>query len=151
MATERSRPYLRHNFLVDITDVNDAQQDSGGFQEVSGLGVEIGAAEYRNGNNKFNYPIKVMGLSKVPDVTFKRGVLGNLTLFEWIKAVQEGEPDQLKTVTITLLGEDRTTQAQVWKLTNARPLKYTGPPLSGTASETAVEELVLSCERIEQA
>jgi phage tail-like protein len=152
MATERQRPYLRHNFLVDITDINDAQQDSGGFQEVSGLGVEIAAAEYRNGNNAFNYPIKVMGLSKVPDVTLKRGVLGNLSLFEWIKAVQEGESDQLKTVTITLLGEDRTTQAQAWKLSNARPLKYTGPPLSGTAGgEVAVEELVLSCERIEQA
>src|SRR4051794_26255447 len=102
MATERSRPYLRHNFLVDITDINDAQQDSGGFQEVTGLGVEIGAAEYRNGNYKFNNVIKVMGLSKVPDVTLKRGVLGNLALFEWIKAVQEGVPDQLKTVTITL-------------------------------------------------
>ena len=152
MATERPRPYLRHNFLVDITDVNDAQQDSGGFQEVLGLGVEIAQAEYRNGNNAFNYPIKVMGLSKVPDVTLKRGVLGNLTLFQWIKAVQEGETDQLKTVTITLLAEDRTTQAQVWKLSNARPLKYTGPPLSGTAGgEVAIEEIVLSCERIEQA
>ena len=152
MATERPRPYLRHNFLVDITDVNDAQQDSGGFQEVQGIGVEIAQAEYRNGNNAFNYPIKVMGLSKVPDVTLKRGVLGNLTLFQWIKAVQEGETDQLKTVTITLLAEDRTTQAQVWKLSNARPLKYTGPPLSGTAGgEVAIEEIVLSCERIEQA
>lgn len=151
MATERQRPYLRHNFLVDITDLNDAQQDSGGFQEVTGLGIEIAMAEYRNGNNAFNYPIKIMGLSKVPDVTLKRGVLGSLALYEWIRAVQVGEPDQLKTVTITLLGEDRTTQAQVWKLSNARPLKYTGPPLSGTAGgEVAIQELTLGIERLEE-
>jgi len=151
MASERERPYRNFNFLVDITDVNDAQQDSGGFQEVSGLGVEISAAEYRNGNYAFNNPIKIMGLTKVPDVTLKRGVIGSLGLFEWIKAVQEGESDQLKTVTVTLLGEDRTTQAQAWKLSNARPLKYTGPTLSGVSGDVAVEELVLSCERIEQA
>ncbi len=49
------------------------------------------------------------------------------------------------------MGEDRTTQAQAWKLSNARPLKYTGPTLSGVGGDVAVEELVLSCERIEQA
>ncbi|WP_110240077.1 phage tail protein [Nocardioides gilvus] len=150
MATERDRPYSQFNFLVDITDINDAQQDSGGFQEVSGLGVEITAAEYRNGNYSFNNVTKVMGLSKVPDITLKRGVIGNLALFEWIKAVQAGEQEQLKTVTVTLLAEDRTTQAQVWQLSNARPLKYTGPTLSGAGGEVAVEELVLACERIEQ-
>lgn len=150
MATERDRPYSQFNFLVDITDVNDAQQDSGGFQEVSGLGVEITAAEYRNGNYSFNNVTKVMGLSKVPDITLKRGVIGNLALFEWIKAVQDGKQEQLKTVTVTLLAEDRTVQAQVWQLANARPLKYTGPTLSGAGGEVAVEELVLACERIEQ-
>ena len=46
MATERQRPYLRHNFLVDITDVNDAQQDSGGFQE--GLAAAEGSCPVSN-------------------------------------------------------------------------------------------------------
>ena len=151
MATERDRPYSQFNFLVDITDINDALQDSGGFQEVSGLGVEIAAAEYRNGNSRFNNVSKIMGLSKIPDVTLKRGVIGQLALYDWIKAVQDGNQDQLKTVTVTLLAEDRVTQAQSWKLSNARPLKYTGPTLSGAGGDIAVEELVLSCERCEQA
>lgn len=150
MATERDRPYSQFNFLVDITDVNDAESDSGGFSEASGLSVEIGSVDYRNGNESFNYPRKIMGLSKTPDVTLKRGVIGNLALYEWIKRVQEGEPDQLKTVTVTLLAEDRSTEAQKWVLSNARPLKYTGPTLTGTGGEVAVEELVLACERIVQ-
>lgn len=152
MATPRDKPYGQFNFQVDITDVNDATTASGGFQEVSGLGVEITVAEYRNGNDSFNYPQKIMGLSKTPDVTLKRGVIGDLALHEWIDRVQRGEsPDeQLKTVTITLLAEDRATAAQTWVLSNARPMKYTGPALAGAGGELAVEELVLSCERITQ-
>lgn len=152
MATPRERPYGQFNFQVDITDVNDATTVTGGFQEVSGLGVEITVAEYRNGNDKLNYPQKIMGLSKTPDVTLKRGVIGDLALHEWIDRVQRGESpkDQLKTVTITLLTEDRTTAAQTWELSNARPMKYTGPTLSGAGGELAIEELVLACERITQ-
>lgn len=150
MATERERPYSQFNFRVNIADINDGVTDAGGFQEVSGLSVEITATEYRNGNDAFNYPRKISGLSKTPDVTLKRGVIGNLALYDWIKQVQEGQPDQLKTVTVTLLGEDRETEAQKWKLFNARPMKYTGPTLSGTSGEVAVEELVLACERITQ-
>ena len=152
MATPRERPYGQFNFLVDISDINDATTANGGFQEVSGLGVEITVAEYRNGNDKFNYPQKIMGLSKASDVTLKRGVIGDLSLHDWIKAVQEGDSpvEQLKNVTITLLAEDRATAAQTWELANARPMKYTGPTFSGTGGESAVEELVLSCERITQ-
>lgn len=152
MPTPRERPYGQFNFRVDISDINDATTASGGFQEVSGLGVEITVAEYRNGNDKFNYPQKIMGLSKASDVTLKRGVIGDLSLHDWIKAVQEGDSpfEQLKNVTVTLLAEDRVTAAQTWELTHARPMKYTGPTLSGAGAESAIEELVLSCERITQ-
>lgn len=146
MAQERKdRPYLRHNFKVQI----DGQVS--GFQEVSGLGVEISVAEYRNGDYAFNHPIKIMGLTKVPDVTLKRGVIGELSLHEWIKATQGGKDDP-RSVVIELLAETGGDDVvQTWTLSNARPLKYTGPPLSGTAgAEVAVEELVLSCEGIDQ-
>lgn len=152
MATLRERPYGQFNFRVEITDINDATEATGGFQEVTGLGVEITVAEYRNGNDSFNYPQKIMGLSKTPDVTLKRGVIGDLVLHDWIDKIQRGESpsEQLKTVTVELLSEDRKTVAQTWELSNARPMKYTGPTLSGAGGEVAVEELVLSCERITQ-
>jgi phage tail-like protein len=152
MATYRDRPYGQMSFLVDITDVNDATTTTGGFQEVSGLSAEVSMAEYRNGNDPFNYVQKIMGLSKTPDVTLKRGVIGDLALAEWMDLVQSGAPpeDQYKIVKISLLAEDRETVAQSWTLRNARPLKYTGPTLSGAGAEVAVEELVLACEHIEQ-
>jgi phage tail-like protein len=65
--------------------------------------------------------------------------------------VRNGAQDQLKTVTIKLMSEDRTAVAQEWRLINARPMKYTGPSLNGKGTDLAIEELVLASERIELA
>ncbi|MBK1704702.1 phage tail protein [Halochromatium glycolicum] len=150
MATERlDRPYSQFNFRVswDGLDENSAQA---GFQEVSGLGMEITIAEYRAGNAATNEPTKITGTVKTPDVTLKRGVIGELsTLYDWLNEVRNGSQIALKNVTIKLMSEDRETVAQTWRLINSRPMKYTGPSLNGKGTDLAVEELVLSAERIE--
>lgn len=151
MAVERDRPYGQFNFRVVIQDGPDAASTKAAFQEVSGLGMEITVAEYRGGNFPDNAPIKVTGTYKVPDVTLKRGVIGDLaTLYEWINAVRNGSQTALRTVTIQLQSEDHAeTPVQSWKLMNARPTKYTGPSLSGKGTDVAIEELVLASERID--
>ncbi|HEU0298106.1 MAG TPA: phage tail protein [Longimicrobium sp.] len=151
MAVERDRPYGQFNFRVVIENGPDAASTRAAFQEVSGLGMEITVAEYRGGNFKQNAPIKVTGTYKVPDVTLKRGVIGDLeTLYQWINQVRDGSQTALRTVTIQLHSEDNgDTPVQSWKLTNARPTKYTGPSLSGKGTDVAIEELVLASERIE--
>ncbi|MET0398115.1 MAG: phage tail protein [Longimicrobiaceae bacterium] len=149
MAVERERPYSQFNFHVVIENGPDAESARAAFQEVSGLGLEITVAEYRGGNFKDNAPLKVTGMSKVPDVTLKRGVMGELgTLYNWINEVRLGSQTALRTVTIELKSEDRTQTVQAWKLTNARPMKYTGPSLSGKGTDVAIEELVLAAEHI---
>ena len=92
---------------------------------------------------------KLPGLTKVPDVTLKRGVIGSLELYNWLNEVRNGSQDQLRNVTVQLQNEERSEVVQEWKLTGARPIKYTGPSLSGKGTDIAVEELVLACERIE--
>jgi phage tail-like protein len=153
MAVERDRPYSQFNFLVVIENGPDPKTSTrAGFQEVSGLGMEITVAEYRAGNFKDNTPMKVTGTYKVPDVTLKRGLLGDLdTLYAWIDEVRSGNVKAMKTVTIQLQSEDHTATVQEWKLTNARPTKYTGPSLSAKGTDVAIEELVLACERIDLA
>ena len=71
MAVQRAYPYNQFNFQVKFGSTELA------FQEVSGLGMEVHMAEYRNGNATELAPIKVTGLYKVNDVTFKRGVVGD--------------------------------------------------------------------------
>jgi phage tail-like protein len=140
----RDKPYSLFNFLVDIGGPA-ADSPSGGFQEASGLGYEFTVAEYRAGNKKDNAPDKISGGYKVTDVTLKRGVMGDEALYTWLEAVRNGRFDAPRTVTIELLSEDRSTRASVWKLLEARPVKYTGPTLTGTGTDVAVEELALAC------
>ncbi len=149
MATMRERPYSQFNFQVSIAG-GDENSVEAGFQEVSGLGLEITVAEYRAGNFKDNAPLKISAGYKVPDVTLKRGGIGSLDLFEWINEVRDGSQEQLKSVTIRLLSEDRATVAQEWKLTGARPIKYTAPAFNGKGTDLAIEELTLACEGITQ-
>ncbi len=147
MAIERDRPYSQFNFLVSWEGL-DASDVKAGFQEISGLGMEITVAEYRAGNFKDNAPMKITGTYKVPDITLKRGVIGATNLYEWLEEVRNGAEDALKDVTIELLTQDRSETAVKWELKNARPTKYTGPALNGKGTDVAIEELVLASERI---
>ncbi|MDH5181416.1 MAG: phage tail protein [Gammaproteobacteria bacterium] len=155
-SVARERPYSQFNFQVSWSPAagnKGAQLDKksyqAGFQEVSGLGVEVTIAEYRAGNHKSNEPMKITGTVKTPDVTLKRGVIGQSDLAKWLNSIRDGRQDHLKNVRITLLAEDRETVAQEWELKNARPMKYTGPSLNGKGTDIAVEELVLSAESID--
>ena len=150
MAVQRDDPYGAFNFLVSI---GGAQGDGapgsiiGGFAEVSGLGMSIAYAEYRNGNEKVSTPRKIPGLTKVHDVTLKRGVVGSTDLFEWLRAVSQGTPDP-RTVTITLLDGDRNPVV-TWRLRKAQPAAWNGPVLRSSDSALAFEELRLVCEGLE--
>lgn len=150
MAEFRERPYSQFKFLVDL-GTGDTESAKAGFQEVTGLGMEINVAEYRAGNEKPNSFRKITGTYKVPDVTFKRGVIGSLDMYKWLDQVRSGAQDALRTVVIQLQNEDHSAIAQEWKLTNARPIKYTGPSLNGKGTDVAVEELVLACEGLDMA
>ena len=150
MATFRENPYSSFNFIVALGgDQGDGSEGNviGGFSDVSGLGSDINYSEYRNGNEKFNHVRKISNTYKVDDVTLKRGLVGSTDLFEWMRAVREGDSDP-RQVTITLMDEARQPVA-TWKLQNAQPKKWTGPTLAAKGGgEVAMEELSLVCEDI---
>jgi phage tail-like protein len=146
MATQRPSPYGSFNFLVDFA-TGDTGSVLAGFQEVSGMNIEVTSADYRNGNSPVNHPIKVNGVYKVGDVTFKRGLIGALDLYQWIDAIRTGDHTVLRTVHIQLQDEAHNGPVMTWTLLDARPLRYTVPALNAkTGTEVAIEELVLSCE-----
>lgn len=147
MAT-RDNPYGAFNFLVKLGDTGGDDQISGGFSDVSGLGNEVKYSEYRNGNEAENHVRKVANVNSTDDITLKRGIIGDLRLFAWLKATREGEYDP-RTVTITLLDERRSTVCQ-WILLQAQPKKWVGPTLAAKGGgEVAMEELQLVAERID--
>jgi phage tail-like protein len=148
MATLRDRPYVQFNFLVDLGDgVTDGPQ--AGFQELSGIGMEVTVSEYRNGNHKENSVMKVTGMNKSTDVTMKRGVIGSLNLYQWLDQIRNGDQKALRTVVVQLQNEDHTAIVQTWKLLRARIIKHTSGPLNAKGTDVAMEELVLAYERLE--
>jgi phage tail-like protein len=146
MAVTRDDPYGSFNFLVDL-GTGDTESVRAGFQEVSGLNTEATQAEYRNGNEKANHVRKVSGMYKVGDITLKRGLIGATDLYEWIDQVRRGDRTAMRSVTITLQDEAHEGPVMTWRLTRARPLRYTAPSLNGKGgTDVAIEELVVSCE-----
>ena len=148
MAVLRERPYVQFNFLVYLGDGTETQPQ-GGFQEMSNVGMEVTVSEYRNGNEKENSVRKITGLNKASDVTLKRGVIGSLSLFQWLNDIRNGNQNALRTVAIQLQNEDHTEVVQTWKLLRARIVKHTSGPFNAKGNDVAIEEIVLAYERLE--
>jgi phage tail-like protein len=148
MAILRDRPYVQFNFLVDLGTGNSDGPEAG-FQEVSGIGMEVTVAEYRNGNEKENSVRKITGMNKSTDVTMKRGVIGSLNLYQWLNQIRNGDQNALRNVVIQLQNEDHTAIVQEWKLLRARIIKHTSGPMNAKGTDVAIEELVLAYERLE--
>jgi phage tail-like protein len=148
MAVLRERPYVQFNFLVDLGTGTTEGPDAG-FQEVSGIGMEVTVSEYRNGNEKENSVRKITGLNKSTDVTLKRGVIGSLSLYQWLNDIRNGNQNAMRNVVIQLQNEDHTSVVQTWKMLRARIIKHTSGPMNAKGTDVAMEELVLAYERLE--
>jgi phage tail-like protein len=148
MAVQRERPYTQFNFLVDL-GTGQADGPEAGFQECSGIGMQLEVVEYRNGNEKENGVRKLTGLARYPDVTLRRGVMGSLALYHWLDELRNGDQGALRNVTVQLQSEDHTAVVMTWKLLRARIVKHTAGPLNAKGSDVAMEELVLAYERLE--
>ena len=144
---QRKNPYSQFNFMVKLGNTGGEDEIAGGFSDFSGAGNTVKYAEYRNGNDKENHVRKIPNINSTEDVTLKRGIIGDLRLFDWIKATREGTYSP-RTVTVTLLDEARTPVCS-WTLRQAQPSKWVGPSLSGKGSDVAMEELHLVAERID--
>lgn len=150
MAVQRQYPYNQFNFQVKFGSTQAS------FQEIAGLGMEIHVAEYRagDGSGNGNSPIKVTGLSKYADVTFKRGVIGDITtLYGWFASISGGAgnaPNGGVTITINLMDDSNANAVQTWVLKNTRCIKVNGPPFNGKATDVAIEELVVLTEGVTQ-
>lgn len=148
MAIPRERPYVQFNFLVDLGDgVTDGP--AAGFQELSGIGMEVTVSEYRTGNSRENSVQKMTGMNKATDVTMKRGVIGSLNLYNWLHQIRDGDPLAMRNVLIHLQSEDHQSIVMTWKLIRARIIKHTSGPFNAKGTDVAMEELVLAYERLE--
>jgi phage tail-like protein len=140
----RDDPYASYNFELVITGIsNDGSAVRGSFAEVSGLEVEMPPIEYRNGSEDITVR-KSPGLKKFGPVTLKRGVIGDLGLWNWILQGMNGSVNRTEAA-IVLLDEGKN-EVMRWNLKRVWPSKWTGPGLNAKNNEIAMETLELTHE-----
>lgn len=146
MATARMYPYGNFNYIVNLGgDTGDGTTPVGGFSDVQGINTEVTYAEYRAGNFKTNTPSKYPNVHKQGTLTLKRGLMGTLDLWNWLRAARDGKY-QPRLVTVTVLDEEHNA-VMTLKLNNAQPQKWTAPNLAGKGgTDVAMEEFVLVYE-----
>ncbi len=117
------------------------------FQEVTGLETEVQVIEYRSGNNKIFNTIKMPGLTKVGNVTLKKGVANNNKAFlGWYKQIHMGTIRRA-TIDIFLINESSQPSMQ-WTLQNAFPTKITSSDMKSDGNEIAIETLEIAYEHM---
>ncbi len=145
--TLREDPYSVFNFEVVIQGVSeDGSSVRGSFSEVSGLGVEIDVIEYRNGSEDISVR-KIPGLKKFPNLVFKRGIIGDSAMWDWIAQAMSGQV-QRANGEIILQNESRE-EVMRWRFRRAWPCKWDGPTLDASSSNVAIETLEICHEGLE--
>ncbi len=140
----RNDPYPVYNFEVIVTGISDdGTSVRGSFSEVSGLETEMSVIEYRNGSENTTVR-KLPGLTKFSNLTLKRGIIGDLTFWNWLVNARQGNVQRTQ-VTIILLDENRS-EVMRWNFIRAWPRKWTGPVLNAKGNEVAIETLEICHE-----
>lgn len=142
MAVSREDPYGSFNFLVQIEGVEAA-----GFREAELPDVEIEPIAYREGADRVSSVRLLPGRVRHGRLVLRRGIAGDLTLWQWIRALTQGALDR-RDVAVVLLDEARNP-VLTWRLRRAWPAKLEGPRLDAQANEVAIETLELVHEGLE--
>jgi phage tail-like protein len=146
MPIQRDRPYGNYNFLVTF---DSAAEADGGFAEVVLPEVSIDVIEYRTGGDKESGVRKIPGRAHYSNVVLTRGVIGSLTLYQWLNDVRNGNVRAFRTVLVQLQNEDRTEIVWTWRFLRAWPARYRFSPLEAKGKDALLEHVELAFERME--
>lgn len=136
----KTDPWRNCRFLLEIDGISQA-----GFREVTIPDTAQDPIEYREGDEAPTVR-KVPGLIKYGNVTLKWGLTDSLDVYNWRKAIEDGQTaDNRKNVAVVVLDEVGEEAAR-WEFTRAWATKYDAPDLNATANEIAIETLEIAHE-----
>jgi phage tail-like protein len=144
MPVFREDPYAGHQFEVIVNGISDdGTAVKGSFAECAGLDVSLDPIEYRNGSEE-NTVRKIPGLKKYPNITLKRGIVGDLTFWNWILQGMNGTV--LRAEGSIVLLDEAKNEVMRWHFKRGWPAKFTGPSLNAKNNEIAMEALEIAHE-----
>lgn len=144
-AASASNAYVPPPAFSFRVSIEGADGDTG-FQEVSGLQVEIETEDVaEGGQNRFVH--KLPTRSKYANLILKRGVVTGASAFgTWVtKAMSRGLVREGGSKTIVIqLTDNSPKPLMVWKVFGAYPLRWDHGPLNSMSNEVLIETIELS-------
>ena len=136
------------------TEVPTGEQlGEGGFQECSGLEVQMDVQEYLEGGRN-DGTVRRVGRAKYQEVVLKRGMfyiagrLANDELWSWLQGVVSGVRPVARYdgIVEVLDGTAAETVTARWVWERGLPARVAGPQLNARTGEVAIEELHVAHE-----
>ena len=115
-----------------------------GFSEVSGLGGTIEAHPYQEGGRN-DTTLKFPTRTNFNNITFRRGVALDMSLFLWFDKIRSGSFSGRRSVLIAHLNPQGLTSL-VWYVHRAFPVTFSGPTWNSSQNSVAIESLELAHE-----
>ena len=156
----RSDPMLNHNFVVSLLDTSSVLATVGsalvfglldvavgGFSECQGLDASMKVEEFNEGGNNGTV-LKFPGRVSWTNITLKRGLAANSSLWDWFYGFVEGHGKRRDGV-IVLMNEMMVPN-NIWYFRRGLPFKYSGPQMNATQNNVAIESMEISHEGIYQ-
>jgi len=155
MASPFNDPYVTYRFKVEFSaSANGTEKNLAtmGFQSVSGLSLNVQTMDYREGDERATIVRKLPGLTKIGNVTLKRGLTSDgensVKLFEWLGGVaslSENGPTgglNLMDITITLAdSQGGFTNTPSWRLGRCYPISFSVPDLNASSNTLAITSM----------
>jgi phage tail-like protein len=127
------------------------KESAGVFREISGLDNESDVVEHKFVNEQGQQTVrKVVGATKWSNLSLKRGVDEDSTLWNWRRQVIEGDIDGARTDGQIQLLDYKGQVISTYKFLQGWPIKYSGGTLSATSNEAALEEIQICHEGLER-
>ena len=142
------------NFRITLnrSDGSSPALGDGGFQECSGLQVEMDVQELVEGGRN-DGTVRQVGRGKYSPIVLKRGMLfpdgGTVdnALWTWIQSVLGGvRPVARYDGVIEVVSPDGQDTVATWTFDRGLPQKVAGPQLNAKSGEVAIEELTIAHE-----
>ena len=159
LGTQTIKPLLVRAFRFAVTlsrsggGAAGAQLGDGGFQECSGLDIEMDVQELVEGGRNDGV-VKRVGRAKFQPLVLKRGMFfakpgerANAELWTWLQSIVGGETPVTRydgTVDVLDVGNDDIVAR--WQFDRGLPARLVGPQLNGRTGEIAIEELHIAHE-----
>ncbi len=147
MATgSRIDPLTGYHFYLELDGIAEAQ-----FRECSGLDSESNIIEYKEAGKTGQTIIKkVPGELKWSNIVLKRGITGDMKLWDWRKQIEDGKVNDARKNGSIVLYDQGNSEIARYNFEFGWPSKITGPQLNANNNDIAIEEVTICHEGLKR-